>query len=400
MRLPLLAAATVLSGALAVPAAVPAFADSAPPAAAAPYSAAAHRPGVADHAAWKKALDDLVAAGVPGVIAEVHDAHGTWTGTSGRGDVHHRQLPSIDGRFRAGSNTKTFVATTVLQLVAEKKVRLDTPIERYLPGLVPNGQHITVRQLLSHRSGLFDYTDSLWHGNLSELYQTRFRHWTPPQLLAEAFRHAPYFAPGTAGHYSNTNYIVLGMLIQKVTGKSTEQEITDRLIKPLGLHHTSFPGSSVRIPGPHAHGYLRMNGPGSPYTDITEESMSWASTAGSLISTTHDLNRFFSALIGGKLLPPALLHQMQDAQPLQNGATDYGLGLSRLTDPSYGTAYGHIGSAPGYNTYSFTTADNSRQVTLSLNVLIDSQKLKTATNKALKTLLRPTATPEHARPGR
>ncbi|MFD0508665.1 serine hydrolase domain-containing protein [Streptomyces chiangmaiensis] len=198
----------------------------------------------------------------------------------------------------------------------------------------------------------------------------------------------PYFAPGTSGHYSNTNYIVLGMLIEKVTGKSTEQEITNRLIKPLGLHHTGFPGNSVRILGPHAHGYLRMNGPGSPYTDITEESMSWASTAGSLISTTHDLNRFFSALIGGKLLPPALLHQMQDAQPLQKGATDYGLGLSRLTDPTYDTAYGHIGSAPGYSTYSFTTADNSRQVTLSLNILIDSQKLKTATDNALKTLLR------------
>ncbi|MEW2471687.1 serine hydrolase domain-containing protein [Streptomyces sp. NPDC046994] len=391
MRLPLLAA-TVLSGALAIPATVPAFADSAPPAAATTHSAGAHQPGAADHTAWRKALDDVVTAGVPGVIAEVHDARGTWTGTSGRADLHHRRLPPANGRFRAGSNTKTFVATTVLQLVAEKKVRLDAPIERYLPRLVPNGRHITVRQLLSHRSGLYDYTDSLWHGGLSELYRNRFRHWTPQELLDEAFRHTPYFAPGTSGHYSNTNYIVLGMLIEKATGKSAEQEITDRLIKPLGLHHTSFPDNSVRIPGPHAHGYLRMNGPGSPYTDITQESMTWASTAGSLISTTHDLNRFFSALIGGKLLPPALLRKMQDAHPLQNGATDYGLGLSRLTDPSYGTAYGHIGSAPGYSTYSFTTADNTRQVTLSLNALVDSQKLKTVTDKALKTLLRPATT--------
>ncbi|MFF0795012.1 serine hydrolase domain-containing protein [Streptomyces spiralis] len=392
MRLPLLAAAIVLSGAVVVPAAVPAFAVSAPPAAATPYSAAVHRPGVADHAAWQKALDDLVTAGVPGVIAEVHDAHGTWTGTSGRGDLDHRRLPPVDGRFRAGSSTKTFVATTVLQLVAEKKVRLDTPIEHYLPGLVPNGQHITVRQLLSHRSGLYDYTDSLWHGSLSELCQRRFLHWTPRQLLAEAFRHAPYFAPGTSGHYSNTDYIVLGTPIEKVTGNSAEQEITDRLISPLGRRHTSVPDNSVRIPGRHAHAYLRMHGPGSPYTDITEGSMSWAATAGSLISTTHDLNRFFSALIGGKLLPAALLLQMQDAQPLQNGATDYGLGISRLTDPSYGTAYGHIGSAPGYSTCSFTKADNSRQVTLSLNVLTDSQKLKTATDNALETLLRPATT--------
>ncbi|MGW3247221.1 serine hydrolase domain-containing protein [Streptomyces sp. NPDC001070] len=387
MRLPLFAAATVLSGALAVPAAAPAFAASAPPAAAATTSP--HRPGAADHAAREKALDDLVAAGVPGVIAEVHDARGTWTGTSGRADLHHRQLPPVDGRFRAGSTTKSLVATTVLQLVADKKVRLDAPIGHYLPHLVPGGQRITVRQLLSHRSGLYDYTDSLWHGSLSQLYQTRFRHWSTQQLLAEAFRHAPYFAPGSAGHYSNTNYIVLGMLIQKVTGNTPEQEITDRIIRPLGLNHTHFPGSSVRIHGPHAHGYLRLNGPGSPLTDITEQSMSSASTAGSLISTTHDLNRFFGALIGGKLLPPRLLHAMQDTQPLQRGATDYGLGLSRLTDPSYGTAYGHTGSAPGYSTYSFTTADNSRQVTLSLNTLIDSQKLKAATDSALKTLLSP-----------
>ncbi|MER5599528.1 serine hydrolase domain-containing protein [Streptomyces sp. NPDC002265] len=391
MRLPLLAATTVLSGALAITAAVPAFADPAPPAAATTHSAAAHRPGATDHAAWHKALDDLVTAGVPGVIAEVHDSHGTWTGTSGRGDLHHRQLPAADGRFRVGSNTKTFVATTVLQLVAEKKVRLDAPIEHYLPGLVPGGQHITVRQLLSHRSGLFNYTDSLWGGSLEQMYTSRFRTWTPKELLAEAFRHAPYFAPGTSGHYSNTNYIVLGMLIEKVTGKSAEQEITNRLIKPLGMHHTSFPDNSVRIPGPHARGYIRMNGPGSPFTDVTEENMSAAWTAGSLISTTHDLNRFFSALIGGKLLPPALLHAMQDVKPLQ-GQPPYGLGLDRVTNPAYGTAYGHTGGTLGYTTYSYITADHSRQVTFSLNTMIDSAQIKAAVDKALTTLLSPPAT--------
>ncbi|MEU1598825.1 serine hydrolase domain-containing protein [Streptomyces sp. NPDC005708] len=386
MRLPLLAATTVLSGALAIPAAVPAFADSAPPAAAATSSAAAHRPGVADHLAWHKALDDLVAAGVPGVIAEVRDSHGTWTGTSGRGNLHHRQLPSADGRFRAGSNTKTFVATTVLQLVAEKKVRLDAPIEHYLPRLVPGGQHITIRQLLSHRSGLYNYTDSLWGGSLEQMYQARFRAWTPKELLTEAFRHAPYFAPGTAGHYSNTNYILLGMLIQKVTGNTPEHEIAHRILGPLGLRHTSFPGNSVRIPGPHAHGYIRMNGPGSPRIDVTEENMSAASTAGSLISTTHDLNRFFSALIGGKLLPPALLHAMQDVKPLP-GQSPYGLGLDRVTDPAYGTAYGHTGGTLGYTTYSYTTADHSRQVTISLNTMIDSAQIKTAMDNALTMLL-------------
>lgn len=396
MRVPLLVAATVLSSALAAPMAAPAFAVSAPPAAATRLTAPAHRPGAADHAAWQKALDDLVAADVPGVIAEVHDAHGTWTGTSGRADLHHQQLPPVDGRFRAGSVTKTFVATTVLQLVAEKKVRLDAPIERYLPHLVPGGQHITVRQLLSHRSGLYNYTDTLWGGSPEQMYKARFQVWKPRQLLAEAFRHTPYFAPGSSGHYSNTNYVLLGMLIQKVTGNSAEQEITDRILRPLKLHHTFFPGSSVRVPGPHAHGYLRLNGPHSPLTDVTEENMSAASTAGSLISTTHDLNRFFSALIGGKLLPPALLRQMRDVKPLP-GQSPYGLGLDRRSDPAYGTAYGHTGGTLGYSTFSYTTADNSRHVTLCLDSVIDSQRVKTAAANALKTLLSPAAASKEVR---
>lgn len=384
MRLPLLAAATVLSGALAVPAAVPAFAAPAPPAPA--RTAPAHRPGPAEHTAWHKALDALVAAGVPGVTAEVHDAHGVWTATSGRGELGHRRLPPAGGRFRAGSETKSFVATTVLQLVAENRVRLDAPVERYLPHLVPDGRHITVRQLLSHRSGLYNYTDSLWGGSLEQMYRTRMRVWTPRELLDEAFRHAPYFAPGTSGHYSNTNYVVLGMLIGKVTGHTPEQEITDRILRPLGLHDTFFPGGSVRIPGPHAHGYVHLNGPGSPFTDVTEANMSVASTAGSLISTAHDLNRFFGALLGGKLLPQSLLRQMQDVKPLP-GQSSYGLGLDRRTDPAYGTAYGHTGGAPGYTTYSYTAAGSGRQVTLSLNTMVDSAPMQKAVDAAVRTLL-------------
>ncbi|MGW4516989.1 serine hydrolase [Streptomyces sp. NPDC004393] len=134
-----------------------------------------------------------------------------------------------------------------------------------------------------------------------------------------------------------------------------------------------------------------MNGPGSPLTDVTEENMSAASTAGALISTTHDLNRFFSALIGGKLLPPALLRQMQDVKPLPD-QSPYGLGLDRITDPAYGTAYGHTGGTLGYTTYSYTTADHSRQVTISLNTMVDSVQIKKAMDNALTTLLRPAAT--------
>ncbi|MGV9994811.1 serine hydrolase domain-containing protein [Streptomyces sp. NPDC003374] len=400
MRLPRLAAVTLVTGALTLPAVAPALAvpgpaTSIPASAKAPPGAfatlatraavadPAHRPG-AGHPAWQRALDAVVATGVPGVVAEVRDAHGTWTGTAGRADLRHRGLPPADARFRAGSVTKTFVATTVLQLVAEHRVRLDAPVERYLPHVVPDGRHITVRDLLGHRSGLHDYTDALWHAGLAQLYRTRFRHWTPGELLAAAFRHAPEFAPGSAGQYSNTNYVVLGRLLEKVTGQSAEKEITDRVIAPLGLRHTYFPGGSVRIAGPHAHGYLPIGPAGSPLADATEQNMSYAS--GSLVSTAHDLNLFFRALIGGRLLPPSQLDAMRAVRPLRGGPA-YGLGLSRLTGPSFGTAYGHTGGTPGYTTFAYTTADNTRQVTLSLNVLTDSARTRAAADAALRTLL-------------
>ncbi|MEU4096343.1 serine hydrolase domain-containing protein [Streptomyces sp. NPDC026673] len=392
MRPAPLAVTALLSAALAVPLAAPGFAAPALPAASTPLAATAHTPS-AGEALRQKALDDLVAAGVPGVIAEVRDARGVWTGKSGRADLHHRRPLATDGRFRAGSVTKSFVATTVLQLVAERRVALDAPVARYLPGLVPHGRDITVRQLLGHRSGLHNYTDSLWSGSLQELYRNRFRTWAPRELVAESARHAPDFAPGTAGHYSNTNYVLLGMLIERVTGDTAEHEITRRILKPLGLRHTSFPGTSVRIPGPHARGYQRLDGPDSAFTDITEENMSWAWTAGALISTSHDLNRFFAALIGGRLLPPALLREMKEARPMDRGPR-YGLGLSVLDSPAYGTAYGHTGGAPGYGTYSFTTADNKRQVTIAINTLADTEAMSRAADEALETLLRPEAKPE------
>ncbi|WP_406361108.1 serine hydrolase domain-containing protein [Streptomyces sp. NBC_01579] len=386
MRLPALATGALVSVALAVPLAAPAFAA---PAANAPIvaSTTSHEPCSLNISAMQKALDAITAAGAPGVIAEVRDAHGgVWNGSSGKANLDRPQKLRTGGLFRAGSVTKTFTATTVLQLVAEKKVSLDAPIERYLPGLVPNGKNITVRQLLSHRSGLANYTDTLWPGSFREMYASRFKSWTPQQLVAESAAHDPYFAPGANGHYSNTNFVLLGMLIEKVTGHNADREMTERILKPLGLHHSYFSGDTTRIHGPHARGYMHLDGPDSAYTDFTDTNLSWSSTAGTLVSTTHDLNSFFKALIGGKLLSAHLLDQMKAMKSLDDGSL-YGLGLNRKDDPAYGTAYGHIGAATAFNTYSFTTADKSRQVTFSINTLADNVKMRDAANDALTALL-------------
>ncbi|MFD7406742.1 serine hydrolase domain-containing protein [Streptomyces sp. NPDC059866] len=410
MRFSALGTAVLASAALVVPLAPPALASpTATVAAVAPETVPAdqHEHGHGRHddhrldrgpdgrdreerartdARLQKVLDGIVAAGAPGVVAEVRDGRQVWTGRSGKADRTRGLPPRTDSRFRAGSVTKSFVATVVLQLTAEGELRLDDPVERHLPGVVPNGGKITVRQLLGHRSGLFNYTDRLWPGGFKEAYENRFRHYAPGELIAEATRHRPLFAPGTSGSYSNTNYVLLGMLIEKVTGNSARTEIMRRIIGPLGLDGTSFPEASPRIPSPHARGYIRLEGSASPYTDMTETDMSWAWTAGALISTTHDLNIFYKALVGGRLLPAKLMKDMLEIHPLVDGSS-YGLGVARVDAPEFGRAFGHTGGAPGFTTHSYTLANGSRQVTLSVNSMPVTEEVDLASRKATLALL-------------
>ncbi|WP_432042666.1 serine hydrolase domain-containing protein [Streptomyces cadmiisoli] len=399
MRFSSLVTVVVASAALAAPLTAPATASPAGPPVAVTEKAGLGDP---DHgreraryggrgreladARLQSVLDEVVASGAVGVVAEVRDADGVWKGRSGMGDIGRAQPPRTDGRFRAGSVTKSFVATTVLQLVAEGRLRLDEPVERHLPGLVPDGERITVRHLLGHRSGLFDYTDGMWPGGLVEMHDTRFRRLAPHELVAEANRHEPGFAAGTAGRYSNTNYVLLGMLIQKITGNPAEQEMMRRIVRPLGLRGTSFPGASTGIPGPNARAYVRLQGPDSGYTDMTKSDMSWAWTAGALISTTRDLNTFYKALIDGKLLSAEMLAQMKDARKLEDGGL-YGLGMTRLDSPAFGTAYGHTGNTPGFTTQSYTLGDGSRQVTLSINSMPATKEEMQKTTEAATALL-------------
>ncbi|MEU5432075.1 serine hydrolase domain-containing protein [Streptomyces sp. NPDC020719] len=372
------AASALLAAALLVPVATPAVA-------AAPASGA-------DRAALQQALDATVTAGIPGAVAEVRDGRGVWKGSSGVADLGTGRAAHAGDRFRAGSVTKTFVATVVLQLVAEGKVRLDDDIERQLPGVVPGGEHITVRQLLNHTSGLANYTDVLMK-KPDPVRDAQKATYTPRQLIALIAGIPNRPAPGTTWEYSNTNYVVLGLLVEHVSGKSLGHEIAHRILRPLHLKGTSFP-TSPRLTGAHLHGYewLDGRGTGAAPTDLTEFSPAAYWAAGTLISTTHDLNTFYKALLDGRLLPDRLMKEMRTLHPMnpERPNRSYGLGLESNGNlcPSDGPVVGHTGEVVGFQTFSFTSADGKRQITLSVNTgLTMTDAEATAAMKTLSTAL-------------
>lgn len=315
--------------------------------------------GSCAHPATAVALRALTEVhGIAGAAIEVSGPRcGRWSDASGLADLRTGRPMTAGGRVRIGSTTKTFTATVVLRLAAEHRVGLDTTVEHYLPGVVRgngyDGRRMTVRDLLRHTSGLPDHVDALpWES----LPQWRFRRFTPAQLVALALDQ-PH--PSRAWAYSTTNYVLAGMIVERVTGRPVGSEITDRVIRPLGLRDTYWPGDSPSLRGPHPRGY--WNG-----MDLTELSMSWGGAGGALISTPHDENTFFAALLGGRLLPPAYLREMTETVPadperLWPGAR-YGLGLIATTLTRCGTTtrWGHGGTVPGFETVGAITPDGRR----------------------------------------
>ncbi|GAA2208707.1 serine hydrolase domain-containing protein [Nonomuraea monospora] len=296
--------------------------------------------------------------GATAALARVSDGHRTWSGAVGVRDVERGGRPSPNGYFRIGSVTKTFVATVVLQLVDEGELALDDPIERHLPGLVPGGSGITVRELLNHRSHLHDYMSEPGYSTNRWRGDARFRSYQPEELLKVAF--AKKLPDDGKWHYSNTNYVVLGLLVEKLTGRPYGEEVRRRVLRPLGLRHTVVPGDRAGLPSPHAKGYEPL----PELVDATRmnPSLDWA--AGEMISTAADLERFMTALIGGKLISEKSLREMRTTVATGAGF-DYGLGLQAYRLPC-GTAWGHSGELIGYQTYAFRT-DSGKSLTLSIN---------------------------------
>jgi D-alanyl-D-alanine carboxypeptidase len=330
-------------------------------------------------------LDAITATGVPGVLAEVRTGARELRGTSGVADLDSRTPVNSNGFFRIGSNTKTFLSVVVLQLAEDHRLSLDDTVGRWLPGVVHgngnDGGKITVRELLQHTSGLHNYTDDLQAQITSpEAYRKlEFHQFSRQDLLDIALAHRPDSAPGTAWNYSNTNYILLGMIIEKVTRDSWEDQVTRRIIVQLGLHHTYAPGTSTRLPRPHATGYLIFDK--DTRIDTTAENMSWADSAGALISTAADLTRFWSAIGRGALLGPAQTREMRQTVPATGGdsasvpGSRYGLGIFFIPLSCGGGYWSHEGDVPGYNTIGAVSSDGSTTVALSVNSNVDDPVL-------------------------
>jgi D-alanyl-D-alanine carboxypeptidase len=321
-----------------------------------------------------------VKAGAPGVIVQIRD-HGKPVITI----VRQAAFTKADGtlsagdEFRMGSNTKTMVAVLILQLVAEHRLALSDPVSKWLPDLIPDGHAITIKMLLNHTSGLFNDIDD--PGVLAAFTGQDPRQWTPQQVLEAAVRHPALFAPGTQYSYSNTNYIALGMIAQKITGQSLAELIQQRIAGPLGLRHTFLAGA--RKPSGLAHGYepdaarlAPLEPPGTPksahfvgpargdWVDTTwvNESTEWA--AGGIVSTAADWAKFQSALLSGKLLPPAQLAEMRSTVSEGSSTPNrYGLGIERVVTP-FGAVWGHDGQVPGYSSWDYTTSDGSKTVSV------------------------------------
>ncbi|MBP2335844.1 D-alanyl-D-alanine carboxypeptidase [Saccharothrix coeruleofusca] len=303
--------------------------------------------------AVQRSLDGLVRDHqFPAALASVRERDGRVRDyTAGVADLKTKAEVPVNGQVRIASNTKMFTATVVLQLVGEGRIDLDAPVETYLPGVVRgngfDGNRITVRQLLQHTSGLPDYDEAV----LKDVVSTLHVHVEPRELVDVALAQ-PRPEPGWS--YANTNYVLAGLVVQKVTGRPIGEEITNRIINRLGLRETYWPGvGEQRIRGAHPHGYLTPQGSTTP-VDVTESDPSGGWAAGQLVGTPRDLNRFMTALLDGTLLAPELLRQMRTTVEAPGfdtvGESRYGLGIATFKLSCGGFAWTHGGLAPGYTT--------------------------------------------------
>ena len=343
---------------------------------------------------------------VPGAVVVLRTPQGEFTVTSGTTTLGATIPPRADTHFRIASNTKTMTAALILLLAQEGKLRLGDPVSKYVPG-VPNGDGITIAELLKMRSGLYNFTDA---PELSaSLDRDPARVWTPDEVLAIAYEHAPQFPPGTAYQYSNTNYVLLGLIAEKLDGKPLAGCLRDRLFGPLGMKDTLLPpGTSNTIPDPYSHGYMYGGSAfalvDKPYppeiqaaaragkirpNDYTGQNPSYSSAAGGVISTANDLATWVQALVGGRVLNADYQRRWLDAvQPQDPSKPDgqrYGYGIAQLRfGPN--TLYFHGGELPGFN--SFIGHDPANEVTLVLwtNLTVSLDGRPTANALMLKLL--------------
>lgn len=375
-RLASVASAALLSLAVsALPAAATAPVSDSVPA----LSSAAFTTSKLDPEALRASLEAFHKAGMYGAYSSVRDGSERWQGAAGVADIDTGRPMRPDYEHRIGSITKTFTSVAVLQQVAKGRIDLDAPIGDYLPELVPGerGRKVTVRMLLNHTSGIADYIlpafPKLATDPRKALDEGQFRKLDPEKLVRLGLAAEPQAPRGTHA-YSNTNYLIAGLLLKKVTGQDPEAYITRNVIRKADLRHTYFP-RTARIPGPHAKMYESFYGAIEPARDYSVYDMSWAGTAGAMVSTTNDLNDFYRKLLGGKLLGAAELREMKttvpayEPEPGQEVGMRYGLGLYTVKLPSGGWYWGHDGGVFGAGTWALSTEDGRRQATIGYNLM-------------------------------
>ncbi|MDA1365567.1 serine hydrolase domain-containing protein [Glycomyces algeriensis] len=322
----------------------------------------------ADHAAAQTLLNQYQSQAGPGAGLHAGDGTESWTLTSGTATIFANRPITAEDHFRIASQTKTFTASVVLQLVDEGLVDLDAPIEQYLPGLLTgdyDGNAISVRQMLQHTSGIArDALDAAPGADGT---------YTLTELVRAGLAQPPQFAPGTGWGYSNVNYFIAGMLIEELTGTTVAEAITARIIEPLGLTGTSFPvPDNGTLPSPYLPGYSGGRlGPFFYWFDTTfNQDMSVNTTAGAMTSTMEDLVAFYRALAAGSVVSADALAEMRTAVPSTAYGADYGLGLMSWDLSCGGQAWGHAGNIlTGTSSITMVT-DDGRFASLVTNTFI------------------------------
>ncbi|WP_194820014.1 serine hydrolase [Nocardia sp. XZ_19_385] len=314
--------------------------------------------------------DALAALGITGVQARVTTASGhDLVATSGVAIAGTNHPVPRDGYFRIASTGKALMATAILQLADQNKLSLDDSVDRWLPGVIDgngnDGRKITVRQLLQNTSGLHD--DLPGFDTPQEYYQHRYNTYTPEQIVARSMKHHPDFQPSTGWSYSNTGYVVAGMIVEKAAGRPWQEQIESRILQPLGMNHTYLSGTTSTLRHPHANGdQVFASG---ERIDVTEQIVP---DLGGYISTTADVNRFFQGLLRGELLSEAHMTEMRDTIPVDKQLEAiwpggrYGLGLVNRPLTCGGSYWSHQGGEAGYITLNGATGDGSRTVTVSM----------------------------------
>ncbi|MFC1576513.1 serine hydrolase domain-containing protein [Candidatus Omnitrophota bacterium] len=298
----------------------------------------------------------------PGLMIGIWSPQGNWLGTVGVSDIETNAPMDPFQRTRIGSITKTFTGTVVLQLVEEGKITLTDTLDKYRP-YIPDSDKITIEQLLNMTSGLYNDLDVDWVGRA--IFADPFKDWTPRELVKAAIEEKPYFAPGEGFHYSNTNTMILGMIIEQTTGNSVGEEIETRIIKRMDLKNTFYPTGDT-IPGKHVHGYSDMEKK-SELTEWTNQNPSWAGAAGAMISDIHDLKAYAKGLTDGSLLGK----EMQEKRLTvwvdckKKGLENAKYGLAVFSVDGF---IGHNGELPGYITGMFYNPQKDATIIIIANI--------------------------------